>query len=85
MIYSSYSAQPASAYPAVQTAYVQPAHQTYATAAPRTAQTYDTYPSAQTSQYAYARTQVDIVKTRINCYRQFLDLFVRTNKSYSMG
>ena len=56
------SAQPTSAYPAAQTAYVQPAHQTAyaAAAAPRAAQTYDSYQTTPApGQYAYAtRTQV---------------------------
>ncbi len=55
------SPQPASAYPAAQTAYVQPAQTAYAAAAPRPAQTYDGYQQTHaTSQYAYAaaRTQV---------------------------
>lgn len=59
----TFSAQPATAYPAAApTAYVaQPAHQAaYATAAPRAAQSYDAYQTTHTAgQYAYAtRTQV---------------------------
>ena len=58
------SAQPTSAYPAAQTAYVQPTHQAaYATTAPRAAQSYVTYqPAHSTGQYAYAtRTQVQVL------------------------
>ena len=59
-----FSAQPTSAYPAAQTAYVQPTHQAaYAATAPRAAQSYDTYqPAHSTGQYAYAtRTQVQVL------------------------
>ena len=59
-----FSAQPTSAYPTAQTAYVQPTHQAaYAATAPRAAQSYDTYqPAHSTGQYAYAtRTQVQVL------------------------
>ncbi|KAK3098799.1 hypothetical protein FSP39_023235 [Pinctada imbricata] len=62
-VYPAANAQPAAAYPAVQTAYVAAAPQAaYATAAPRAGQAYDSYQTAHaTPQYAYTtRTQVAV-------------------------
>ena len=56
------TAQPAQAYPAVQTAFVAatPQAAAYATA-PRAGQAYDAYQTQHTTpQYAYARTQVAV-------------------------
>ncbi|XP_033750021.1 zinc finger RNA-binding protein-like isoform X2 [Pecten maximus] len=62
-VYPAANAQPAAAYPTVQTAYVAAAPQAaYATAAPRAGQAYDSYQTAHaTPQYAYTtRTQVAV-------------------------
>ena len=68
LVLSPCSPQPATAYQAAQTAYVQPAHQTaYATAtAPRAAQAYETYPATHTTgQYAYAATRPQVPVSKI--------------------
>ena len=60
------TAQPAQAYPAVQTAFVAatPQAAAYATA-PRAGQAYDAYQTQHTTpQYAYARTQVAVTVSR---------------------
>ncbi|CAH1796957.1 unnamed protein product [Owenia fusiformis] len=60
---TQYSAQPATAYPTAQPAYVaQPAtHQAAYAAAPRAAATYETYQTAPaTSQYAYTTTRAQV-------------------------
>ncbi|KAL5005395.1 hypothetical protein ScPMuIL_018851 [Solemya velum] len=65
-VYPAANAQPATAYPTVQTAYVAAAPQTaYATAAPRPGQAYDSYqPAHAAPQYAYTtRTPVAVTPT----------------------
>ena len=62
------TAQPAQAYPAVQTAFVAatPQAAAYATA-PRAGQAYDAYQTQHTApQYAYARTQVAVTVSFIS-------------------
>lgn len=63
------AAQPATAYPTAQTAYVAAAPQAaYATAAPRAAQAYESYQAAHAApQYAYTtRTQVAVTVSIAN-------------------